>query len=344
MDVQKIPVAKVRLDERNPRIAHTLEGLTGAATADFENFIEIALGQNAPDDEERASTTYSSLKESIRASKGLILPIIVSPRDDGTYLVIEGNTRVAIYRELAEGDKEGDWSHIPAIIQSMDEAGEHAIRLQAHLVGPRPWRPYAKAKYLYELYHDHKLAISDIHAYCGGSARRREIEQYIAAYRDMQQYYMPLVEGSGRAPDYSRFSAFVELQKQPNLKQAIARAGYTLTDFGRWLNDPTKLTPLQGLRHLDRVLANPEAKREFEKHNLREAIKVLERPSSNAVISGASMEQLARALAAKIRALGWPDVQALMADPAGATAEALVDCADEIADLTKHFDAEPRDE
>jgi hypothetical protein len=73
----------------------------------------------------------------------LINPIIVTPRPDGSYIVIEGNTRVAIYRELAEEGASGDWATIPAVVRSeLQEKGEHAIRLQAHLVGPRPWRPY----------------------------------------------------------------------------------------------------------------------------------------------------------------------------------------------------------
>jgi hypothetical protein len=338
MDIQQIPIERIRLDARNPRIAHTLEAMSEAPSQDF---IEMSLGLHAPEDEERgASTTYSSLKASIRASQGLILPIIVSPREDGTYLVVEGNTRVAIYRELAGEEAPGDWSSIPAIVQSLDEEGEHAIRLQAHLVGPRPWRPYAKAKYLHDLYVNQKLSITEILDFCGGTARRREIEQYIAAYTDMHDHYMPLVEGSGAQPDYSRFSAFVELQKTPGLKQAIARAGYTLKDFSRWLHD-SKIMPLQDVRKLDRILSNPQARKEFEKHNTREAVKILEQPSSNAVISSASLEQLAKALAAKMRSLNWPDVQALMADTQSEASQSLIDCFEELKALVRQLGHTP---
>ncbi len=56
MQVQKLPVGKIRLDERNPRIAHTIETLQGTVSQDF---IELSLGQSAPEDEERGgSTTY----------------------------------------------------------------------------------------------------------------------------------------------------------------------------------------------------------------------------------------------------------------------------------------------
>jgi hypothetical protein len=337
MEIQLIPIERISLDWRNPRIAHTLEAMSEAPSQDF---IEMSLGLHAPEDEERgASTTYSSLKASIRANKGLILPIIVSPRGDGTFLVVEGNTRVAIYRELAEEEAPGDWSHIPAIVQALNEEGEHAVRLQAHLVGPRPWRPYAKAKYLHDLYVNKKFSITEILDYCGGTARRREIEQYIDAYKDMHEYYVPLVQGAGEPPDYSRFSAFVELQKTPGLKQAVARAGYTMSDFSQWLHDG-KIMPLQDVRKLERIFANPQAKKEFERHNTREAIKILEQPSSNAVISSASLEQLARALAAKMRSLNWPDVQALMANTQGEASESLIDCFEELKTLVKQLGQE----
>ena len=151
MEITQIPVAKIVLDQRNPRIAHAMEGISGAVNQDW---ITLALGHAAPEDEERGtSTTYSSLKASIRANRGLINPIIVTPREEGTFIVIEGNTRVAIFRELSEEGALGTWDTIPAVVRTeLEEKGEHAIRLQAHLVGPRPWRPYAKAKYLYDLY------------------------------------------------------------------------------------------------------------------------------------------------------------------------------------------------
>jgi hypothetical protein len=332
MIVETIPIDKIELDERNPRIAHTLEAIEAGARQDF---IGLSLGQASPEDEDRhGGTTYTALKASIRQNHGVITPIIVSPKNDGTYLVIEGNTRVAIYRELTEQGPPEEWLTIPAIVQQLTEQGEHAIRLQAHLVGPRPWRPYAKAKYLHDLYVNQKLSISEIVDFCGGTARKREIEQYIDAYRDMHTHYMPLVANG--TPDYTRFSSFVELQKKPGLKQAIARAGFTLDDFAKWVDDG-KIAMQENVRNLDRILGNADAKREFLAHDTREAIKVLEQPSSNAIISGASLEQLARGLAAKVRSLNWPDVQSMTASPDGPVSQALIDCLDEVRNLVKQI-------
>ena len=328
MQVQQISIGDIDLDYRNPRIAHAMEGMAGAVGQDW---ITLALGHAAPEDEERGtSTTYSSLKASIRANKGLINPIIVSPRENGRYLVIEGNTRVAIFRELAEEGAPGDWATIPAVIRpELEEKGEHAIRLQAHLVGPRPWRPYAKAKYLHDLYMNQHLSITEILDFCGGSGRRAEIQQYIDAFKDMKETYIPLAVAAGSPPDFSLFSSFAELQ---NIKPALARAGVTLQDFAKWVHD-SKLSPQQTVRQLPRILANPEAKRVFLAHNAREALKVLDQPSSNTIIANSSLEQLATALSVKIRQLNWSELQSLRQERESPATQALLGCYDELKAL-----------
>jgi hypothetical protein len=222
--VEYLPIDRLILDRRNPRVAPSSENLRDGQGI-TEDFIALALGQHAPEDEETGtSSTFSGLKASIRAYGGLIQPIIVTPNSDGKFVVIEGNTRVAIFRALAGEDAPGDWTKIPSIVQSgIKEIDEHAIRLQAHLVGPRGWRPYAKGKYLHHLYSEQQLSINQILEFCGGNARKREIESYIEAYKEMQKHYIPLI--GQNPPDYSRFSAFMELQK-PRIKESILKAGF----------------------------------------------------------------------------------------------------------------------
>lgn len=330
--IDYIEIDAIDLDFRNPRVAPALEGLQEVPE---QEFIGLALGQYAPEDEERgASTSYSSLKASIRAYRGLIHPIVVTPTGGGRFVVIEGNTRVAIYRELAKEKAPGDWGTIPAIKREVEEVGEHAIRLQAHLVGPRPWRPYAKAKYLHSLYTDQKLSLNEILDYCGGNAKKRDIEEYISAYNDMQESYMPLV--GQNPPDLSRFSAFVELQK-PGIKQAILKAGFTLDNFAEWVHE-SRINPLNSVRQLPRILANPQAKKQFLLHDAREALKILDQPSSSAILREATLDQLAQALAMKIRGLSWSEVKSLMESPSE-RAQTLLDCFDELKQLCDQIGA-----
>ena len=330
--VQYIPIEQVVLDPNNPRIAPLLETLD--STPDRE-WVRMALGMYSSDDEERStSTSYLSLKESIRASGGVMQPIIVAIRSDGKFNVVEGNTRVAIYLELARDEVEGDWSTIASIVRDVeDEKGEHAIRLQAHLVGPRPWKPYAKAKYLHDLYHSKKLSITEIHAHCGGGGRRREIEEYIQAYADMQEYYVPVLDGSPL--DQTRFSAFVEMIKPPILS-ALTRHGYSKRDFAKWVND-SRFTPLHTVRQLPRILANPEARQRFLSRNAGEALRMLEQPASSEVIRDASAEQLATALTVKLRNLSWPEANSIQQNPESRQTLALVDCYLELKNLCQQL-------
>src|SRR6202035_704809 len=145
---QLVPTEQLELDITNPRIRKWIEIYGPDPTAEQ---IHLALGVGTSDTES-GSTTFNSLRESIRTNKGLINPIIVNRRPDGTMVVVEGNTRLAIFRGFAEDNVPGPWGHIPALVHDdLAQLGIDAIRLQAHLVGPRPWDPYSKAKYLHHL-------------------------------------------------------------------------------------------------------------------------------------------------------------------------------------------------
>ena len=193
----------------------------------------------------------------------------------------------------------GDWTHIPASVHDeIDEASVHAIRLQVHLVGPRPWDPYSKAKYLYELRTQEHLPFATIIDYCGG--RQTEVVEHINAYSDMEQHYRPVLGDDG-AFDTTRFSGFVELQK-PGIKQAITATGFDLSDFSRWIAEG-KLFPLQKVRVLPRILRNEKAREIFLKQGARKAEAVLEKPDLNRTLQEAEIGQLAQALVARIAAL-----------------------------------------
>jgi hypothetical protein len=141
MDIQQIPVDQILLDQRNPRIAHATEPLSGTVS---QEWITLALGHAAPEDEERGtSTTYSSLKASIRANKGIINPINVTRASGGGFVVIEGNTRVAIYRELAEEKAPKRRARDPAPITSGWAAAVATVR-----EGQIPSRPLYQSKAL----------------------------------------------------------------------------------------------------------------------------------------------------------------------------------------------------
>lgn len=294
---------------------------------------QIYLALGASNDEESGSSTSTSfekLKQSIITNGGIIQPVILNRRRDGTLVCVEGNTRVALYKHFTKTGVKGAWTHIAALVHDeISEAAVHAIRLQVHLVGPRPWDPYSKAKYLYELRTQQHLPFATIVDYCGG--RQTEVLENINAYSDMEQFYRPVV--GDEAFDTTRFSGFVELQK-PGIKQAITSAKFELSDFARWIHEG-KLYPLQKVRVLPRILRNDKAREIFLKQGARKAEAVLEKPDLSRTLQEAEIGQLARALIARIASLPYAEYQRIGGDPGGDTAQALIEAQTELGNLTK---------
>ena len=310
----RIPVDEIILDDSNPRIKHYLEMYTVLN----EEHMLLALGAGAEDEGgTTAIGSYARLKHSIRASGGIIQSIIVTPLDDRRYLCIEGNTRVAIYRQLrkedeASGQSGQRWEHIPALVSDqMDEEEAHKIRLQVHLVGNRAWDAYSKSKYLHELVEEYKMPIGDLVSYCGGS--RSDVLQSINAYVDMENHYRPVISDIDEPFDPSRFSAFVELQK-PGIKQALFQAGYSERDFSQWV-DARKLYPLSSVRRLPQILDNPEARRVFLSDGARAAINTMDAPDLDTRLREANISQLAKALQEKIGQLSYDDAERITSQP-----------------------------
>ncbi len=262
-----LDIDKVDLDESNPRIAEVLshqKEVTAAAIA-------LALGAGR-DVNDSSSTTYSSLKESIRANEGIINPIIVKKVDGDRYVVVEGNTRLQIYKDFRKQDVAGDWNNIPAIVHNdMTKNEEDQIKLQSHLVGPRPWDPYAKARYLHKLSVEEGRPLTELVPFCGGKAS--EVSAMIDAYNDIEEFFRPVLKDRGGYFNAKKFSAFRELQNKA-VSDAITRAGYSKKDFAQWVANEN-IDTMQSPRALPRILADKEATAVFLKKNATEAKKVL---------------------------------------------------------------------
>ena len=313
---QLLSIDDVKLDKTNPRIQRMIAMYQGEPS---EDMIGLALGAGA-EVGVGGGTTYASLQASIRTNGGLIQPIIVNKMPDGAHLVIEGNTRLFIYKRFREEGIDGDWEKIPAVVhENLDQANIDAIRLQAHLVGPRDWDPYSKAKYLHLLHIEQNMPMSFLEDYCGG--RRREVERYIQAYADMEKYYRPLVGDEDFDP--TRFSAFVELQK-PVITNELLNHGKGQHEFSEWVANK-KFNRLEDVRQLPRIISNPDAFQIFESEGSRAALRYLESLGGPSDLDGATFEDLAKAFAQKIRELNWPEVINMKENPDGPNAAALVD-------------------
>ncbi|MYF93662.1 MAG: hypothetical protein F4184_16805 [Gemmatimonadetes bacterium] len=256
---QILPAEQIDFDPENPRIKAWLEKYGDAVN---EDRIRFAL-RSSMDDGAPASSSFESLKGSIRAAGGIAAPIIVVPKD-GRYICIDGNTRVLIYRELEEEGTTGDWRSMKAeVLQNASKRDIETIRITAHLVGSREWPAYEKARYLHECRNDKFMDYAELFAICGGN--KRQIDEQISAYHDMNKYYR--IPNSDEAFKMDRFSGFVELQKR-GIKDSIFSAGLELEDFANWIRDG-QIFRLADVRKLPKVLEDEEARQVFLNGGLR---------------------------------------------------------------------------
>lgn len=307
MDYIKIPIDKIELDLENPRIKQWLEMYGDEITSEG-----IALALTASSGS-ASTSTYTSLKESIRVNKGIINPIIVNKDKNGKLVVIEGNTRLQIYKEFAIADPEGPWKEIIAMVyDDLDSCAIHAIRLQTHLVGPRDWDAFSKAKYLNQLCNIDKLPMSMIISFCGGKSA--EIRKLIDAYTDMTTHYFPAAKEAEMDPDPREFSKFAELQNA-GIKQTLVAHKFSKDDFAKWVINGN-IDTAQNVRRLPAILSNSIAKDVFLKSTISEAVKHLNASEKGTKgLADATMNDLVVALIHKCRNVEYKHIKSLKNDP-----------------------------
>lgn len=326
---QMVAVKDIELDTTNPRIAHFVEMYGGKVTDD-----QIFMALNVAGDDEGQGPTFNKLRQAIATCGGIISPVLLNRQSDGKLLCIEGNTRVALYRDFLQIGQEGNWEFIPAIVyEGLDPAQVDAIRLQAHLVGPRAWDPYSKAKYLHELRTKEHIPFSQLVDFCGGS--EKTVQESLGAYRDMEKHYRPLL-AADEDFDVRRFSGFVELQK-PGIKEAIQKAGFSVTDFSNWIIEK-KIEKLQDVRLLPRIFKDAKARESFLKAGASEAVRALERPDLGKAFSEASLADLCRAASLAVDKISFRDVQRMREDPGSPDSTALREGFEALQALVKELD------
>ena len=267
-----IEVEKIDLDDTNPRIKAALENpsVTDRSYEEFRLQLEHAMsrgGSGAPG--------WRRLRNSIKAA-GKALQRITVVRANGRYLCVDGNTRVAIYKDLEDKNEPGDWTRIEAdIIVDADpnemEKEIERVRMISHIVGPREWSPYRRAKYLHGLRFEEKLGWKEIVELCGGAGTESQMKDSIAAYEMMEDYRDQVPEGHFKEDRYSAFEEIVKLRMVAKLEDH----GKTMEDFNRWVEKGVLRTDAE-VRSLKRVLNDEEAREELDKEEPRSLEKAIQ--------------------------------------------------------------------
>lgn len=154
--------------------------------------------------EMRSRDNVKKLKVNIEAMGGLLNPIVICKN-----VVLEGNSRLAAYRMLAEGDKK-KWSKIKCTKLPDDISDELILTYlgSVHLVGQTPWSPFEKASYIYRMKEKSRKPVKAMANDMGLNVS--EAELYVEVYETM-------LNAEDIKP--TKWSYYFELMKNKSLRK-----------------------------------------------------------------------------------------------------------------------------
>ena len=188
-----IPHTQLRFYSDNPRV-----------------FSALRMDGRAPSQKETESHLLEldhvkALIHDIKRNGGLIDPIIVRKNE-----VIEGNSRLAAYRALANKDPI-KWANVKCTVlpDDTDDALVFAILGQYHIKGKKDWQPFEQAGFLYRRHINQKVDQKTLAEEIGLSSGR--IKHLINTYQFMVER---------KQSDASRWSYFDEYLKSSKIRKA----------------------------------------------------------------------------------------------------------------------------
>lgn len=176
---KKIPVKIMEIKEselnfysKNPRVYNVL------------NFNNEEPTQNEIEKYMCGLDHVKQLKVTIESNGGLIDPLIVM---DKSFVVLEGNSRLAAYRLLASMDPI-KWSYVKCKVIPNDVSEEVVFKLlgQYHIIGKKDWDPFEQAHYLYRRKEETKQSMNAIAQELGLPPRK--VNQMIKTIEFMKKY------------------------------------------------------------------------------------------------------------------------------------------------------------
>jgi hypothetical protein len=146
------------------------------------------------------------LRNSIMMNGGLTDPVFVR---DKTFVVLEGNSRLAAYRLLAQKDPIR-WDKIKCKIlpETIGDDQVFALLGEYHIIGRKDWVPYEQAGYLYRRHTRAGISVKQMAEEVGLTAAK--VQQLVKVYTFM-------VEHNDNRPD--RWSYYEEYLKSAAVKR-----------------------------------------------------------------------------------------------------------------------------
>jgi hypothetical protein len=245
VELREIDVDQLVLDEENPRIGFWRDNIARITDDISQVELESVLKRGNYED-------YNRLKRSIESNEGAMQEIFVYPISDDLYKVIDGNTRVLIYRDLREKYPSKDiYKRIRCKIfpRNLEERKLNFIRLIAHLRGVNDWQAYERARMLYLLW---QKGYTEEELITSTKLPPSDIKRWREAYKNMNEQFLP--NYSDKPDALLKFSYFVEFEK---VKDGMKRHGLTVKDFCDWVGND-EITRAQDVRDLKKMLESDD--------------------------------------------------------------------------------------
>lgn len=163
------------------------------------------------------------LIHSIKENGGLMEPIFVHGE---TYEVLEGNSRLAAYRRLAEADP-FSWAEMKCVLlpATFEKERIFAFLGQLHIVGKKDWAPFEQAGFLYRRHKREGISVEDISSQI--NLPKSDVKNLIKTYE-----YMLSVHDT----DVSKWSYYFEFIKSRKISGVIRK----VPEFEGFLVDKIK--------------------------------------------------------------------------------------------------------
>jgi ParB-like nuclease domain len=158
-----------------------------------------------------------ALVQDIKKHEGLIDPLVVK---SDSLEVVEGNSRLAAYRLLAQKSPKWALVKVRLLPVGIDDKLVASLLGQWHLRGKKEWPPYEQAGYLYRRHTDQNISLGSLATEAGISAKR--VEGVIDAFRLMVE------QKDTKRERWSYYDEFVKsrkiakaCEKQVGLKERV---------------------------------------------------------------------------------------------------------------------------
>ena len=259
---ERIPIDQLHFLPDNPRVY--------AAIREMADFDILTTEEKQLRIYERLlqEPSVKNLIPEIQRDEGLQDPITV--RHD-TWQVIEGNSRLAAYRKLAEGSDDDRWTHIRClVVTTLTDDQQTRLLGQAHLHGKTDWSPYAKALFCFRWVEEEKRDVSTLSKLSGISAA--EIKKNVRIVQLMK------ANGDHKLSHFSYYNVLVRSRPISAAISDSLKLEQTL--LAQIKTDP--FTAQEMRERLPTVIAKPRILHKYEKGDIS-----LEDAYDRAKISGA---------------------------------------------------------